>query len=65
MGAMKNKAGKNTHKMKKPSTTPSQAASAMVINGNAMNSIKINAIMAESEALNRLVAVVAKADSKK
>ena len=65
MGAMKNRIGITSHKTVKPSLMPSQAASAMVINGNAMNNIKINAIMAESEALNRLVAAVAKADSKK
>ena len=65
VGAMKNSIGITIHKTVKPSVIPSQAASVTVISGNAMNSIKINAIIPKSEALPNPMAAVVRAGSKR
>ncbi|NMW89497.1 hypothetical protein [Mobiluncus curtisii] len=65
MGAMKNTIGSTIHKTVKPSVIASQAASAIVASGNAMNSIKINATIPKSEALPDPMAALAKAGSKR
>ncbi|MGK0540959.1 hypothetical protein [Propionimicrobium lymphophilum] len=65
MGAMKNSIGITIHKTVNPSVTASQAASAIVASGNAMNSIKINSVIPESGALNTPMAPVMRAGSKR
>lgn len=65
MGAMKNTIGITVHKTVKPSVIPSQAASAIVASGNAMNSIKINSVMPESWALNTPMVAVVRVGSKR
>ena len=65
MGTMKDTIGITVHKTVKPSVIPSQAASAIVASGKAINSIKINSVMPESWALNTPKAAVVRVGSKR
>ena len=65
VGTTKNSIGITIHKTVKPSVTASQAASAIVASGNAMNSIKINATIPKSEALTNPIAALVRAGSKR